>query len=155
MDTHISFLTKYSGPHNCWVFHHNLARFGRCGRCGKTRVHSFPSQTQREGRGARGTHSRRHWGGVSGWECIVPGWYSSAPPSYISHIATFSAKQESPRCKWHRSIIWRRGWLEDQSVYYFIKSQLETQRRLPRYLSPLLLSILLMSHYLRQHPWQH
>ena len=27
--------------------------------------------------------------------------------SYISHIATFSAKQKSPRCKWHRSRLWR------------------------------------------------
>lgn len=54
-------------------------------------------------------HSCRHRGRVSGQECVVPGWYLSATSSCISHIATSSAKQKSPRCKWHRSIIWRRG----------------------------------------------
>lgn len=107
--THISFifLTKYSGPHNYWVFHHNLVRFGRCGRCGKTRLHYFPSPTM--GRGQRSleenTAANTEEGSQDKSVLSLAGTYQ-LPSNCISYIATFSAKQKSPRGKWHRSIIW-------------------------------------------------
>lgn len=145
MDTHISFpfLTKYSGPHNYWVLHHNLARFGRWGveGVGRPEYIPFPLGLWREGRGAwRKTQLQIMRKGLRTSVSPLAGFYQ-LPPSCISHIATFSAKQKSPRCKWHRSIIWRRGWLKDESVYHFIKSQLETQWWLPQHLCLLLLSI--------------
>ena len=46
----------------------------------------------------------------------------SANSSCISHIATFSAKQKSPHCRWHRSTIWRVGETQRQRCLSFYKN---------------------------------
>lgn len=111
--THIfffPFLTKYYQ-----VLHYNLARFGRHGRCGKTRVHSFPSRTLERGQRSLEENIAADTEEGSQNNCVLSlSDNYQLPPSCISHIATFSAKQKSPRCKWHTSIIWRRGWLKDE-----------------------------------------
>ena len=74
----------------------------------------------------------------------------SANSSCISHIATFSAKQKSPRCRWHRSTIWRVGETQRQRCLSFYKNHTKNLA--------LAVSIPLVDTadvVLRQHQWHH
>ena len=73
----------------------------------------------------------------------------SANSSCISHIATFSAKQKSPWCKWHSPQFGGWGRLRDNGVYHFTK---HTK------ILALAISIPLVDTaevVLRQHQWHH
>lgn len=113
---------SFPSKHNDWVFHHHVARFWRCGNKRKDRNY-ITLLLQLVGRGQRRVVESNAANPDEGTQEKASSLASilSANSSCISHIATFSAKQKSPRCKWHSPQFGGWGRLRDNGVYHFTK----------------------------------